>query len=43
MAEEPEKVAALRHAAEKAGSADGVKAALHAAASEKGVGGDAFA
>lgn len=43
LAEEPEKVAALRQTAEKAGNADGVKAALNAAAKEKSVGGDAFA
>lgn len=43
FADEPEKVQALREKAEKAGSADGVKKELHAAAEEKGVAKDAFA
>lgn len=43
LAEEPEKVQALRERCEKAGSADAIKKELAAVAEEKGVAKDAFA
>lgn len=43
LAEEPEKVQALRERAEKAGNADAIKKELATAAEEKGVAKDAFA